>query len=103
MKQNKVLQSSKPEVYTLSVKRYAHTQKEKCVTCGICANVCPVNAIQIEGYIVDGLPQLARLDVDMNRCLHCDLCVQSCPVDALEFTVETPCEVSPTSEKNVRT
>lgn len=49
--------------------------EEKCVGCGICACVCPVDALEGLGTIV----------VNKEKCSECLECVENCPVDALEM------------------
>jgi len=49
--------------------------KEKCVGCGICVNICPVNAISIE----DG-----KASIDQEKCIHCGKCLNICPTNAIE-------------------
>jgi len=47
---------------------------EKCTGCGVCANSCPVHAIQM----VDGRPVM-----DYNVCINCLCCNESCPEGAI--------------------
>lgn len=47
---------------------------EKCVACGICANKCNFNAIQISDTAV----------IDDNKCVGCAGCIAVCPKDAIE-------------------
>ncbi|MGQ9571373.1 MAG: indolepyruvate ferredoxin oxidoreductase subunit alpha [Thermodesulfovibrionales bacterium] len=47
---------------------------EKCIGCGICVDVCPVNAIKMENRKAHILEDL---------CTDCSLCVGKCPVGAL--------------------
>ena len=45
-----------------------------CTSCGLCAEVCPVNAIS-EGedcYVIDA-----------DTCTDCDVCTGECPVEAI--------------------
>ena len=47
----------------------------KCVGCGACKRVCPVDCI--EGSLK------VRHRIDHNKCTHCGQCVQACPVNAI--------------------
>jgi Fe-S-cluster-containing hydrogenase component 2 len=47
--------------------------KEKCVGCGACVNVCPAGAISIE----DNKAEIS------DKCLDCGRCAQVCPVGAI--------------------
>lgn len=49
---------------------------EKCVGCGICADVCPANAIKVDGYAA----------IDNELCVGCRYCTSECPSDAIVFT-----------------
>jgi len=49
-------------------------RKDKCVTCGVCEAVCPVNTVKIE----DGTPKLAGL------CISCQLCYWNCPAASFD-------------------
>lgn len=46
-----------------------------CTICGMCANVCPVQAIQI---LHDG----AHIDPD--KCTGCGLCYRNCASEAIQ-------------------
>ncbi|MDW7675625.1 MAG: 4Fe-4S binding protein [Bacillota bacterium] len=48
-------------------------EEEKCISCGICAKVCPSKAITM----VEGKPIL-----DEKKCIHEGNCIASCPTDA---------------------
>ncbi|HOJ13729.1 MAG TPA: 4Fe-4S binding protein [Deltaproteobacteria bacterium] len=53
----------------------AYVITDECISCGTCAEECPVDAIS-EGedkYVID--PEL---------CTDCGTCAEACPVDAIE-------------------
>lgn len=48
---------------------------EKCLGCGACVAMCPVEAIEL----VDGVAK-----IDQEKCISCGACQGSCPVEAIE-------------------
>ena len=54
-----------------------------CDQCGVCAEVCPVEAIQLENE---------AYSIDPNECTGCMICVEECPHDVLfeHKTMEVP-------------
>jgi NADH-quinone oxidoreductase subunit I len=72
---------------------------EDCIVCDKCANICPVDCIEIEsvrspkefGKTSDGTPRkiyAARFDIDMAKCCFCGLCTTVCPTECLTMTEE---------------
>lgn len=66
--------------------------KENCIGCGICADMCPKEAILYfpaefkAGRRVSERPQI---DFEPDKCILCGECVVSCPMDqALIMTVD---------------
>lgn len=51
----------------------AYKISDDCISCGACAENCPVGAIT-EG---DG-----RYEIDADKCIDCGSCAENCPVDA---------------------
>jgi ferredoxin len=47
---------------------------EECISCGVCAEVCPEEAIT-EGEDV--------YEIDPEKCTDCGTCEDECPVDAI--------------------
>lgn len=54
----------------------AEVNKEKCVHCGGCINMCPVGAISFD---VDGAAK-----IDESKCVNCGTCKSVCPMGAIE-------------------
>ena len=51
---------------------------EKCIACGICAEKCPVSAIDFNNTKI----------TDKEKCISCMRCVGICPVHARDFDAE---------------
>ncbi len=76
-----------------------HNEIDDCIVCDKCANICPVDCIEIEsirsavefGKTSDGTPRriyAARFDIDMAKCSFCGLCTTVCPTECLTMTPE---------------
>ena len=48
--------------------------EEKCVGCGVCAKICPMDAIEVSDKKVSFTPE---------KCIGCGVCVHKCPQEAL--------------------
>ena len=53
----------------------AYVISDQCVSCGACADACPVSAIS-EG---DG-----KFVIDADACLDCGTCADTCPTGSIE-------------------
>lgn len=53
----------------------AYVINDKCVTCGACKDVCPVEAI------AEGDPKYI---IDAEKCIDCGACAGECPADAID-------------------
>ena len=54
--------------------------QEKCVGCGACVNVCPVEAISMK----DG-----KAVINQEKCIKCGKCLTVCPQDAIKPNSES--------------
>jgi NAD-dependent dihydropyrimidine dehydrogenase PreA subunit len=52
--------------------------QEKCIGCGLCAEVCPHSVFELR----QGKAALA----DFNACMECGACVNNCPSHAIEVS-----------------
>lgn len=64
-----------PIFYSLIVKDKKFRAGEKCVGCGKCAEVCPLQNI----HLMDGRPSWS------GNCTHCMACITKCPTEAIEY------------------
>lgn len=67
--------------FLITDKRF-HVESDRCVRCGICANVCPMHVIE------GGHGSEPRWKHD-GRCLTCFNCYHHCPHHAIEFGRQT--------------
>jgi len=62
--------------------------EEKCVACGLCAVVCPPNAIELQPGETDRVKERHPVDfkIHMGRCINCGYCEEACPKAAIEMS-----------------
>lgn len=53
----------------------AYVITDKCISCGTCAEVCPVEAISAGD---------TQYNIDPDTCISCGSCASVCPNDAIE-------------------
>ena len=53
---------------------------QKCVHCGLCVGVCPVEALVIE-------PESREVIFYNEKCIACGMCVKACPYVAMEMRI----------------
>lgn len=58
-------------------------EPEKCVGCGKCKKICPVNAIETVDA-EDGSGR-KKCRISPERCIGCGVCIKHCPTKALQF------------------
>ena len=56
---------------------------EKCVGCGLCADVCPHGVFALE----DGKASI----VDRDACMECGACARNCPAEAISVESGVGC------------
>ena len=56
--------------------------KEKCISCGLCAGICPNMAIEM----VQNEEGKSYPVIDIGKCCFCGLCQDVCPTGALKLT-----------------
>lgn len=61
--------------------------QERCVACGLCAVVCPVDCIALQKAEDEAgrwYPEWFR--INFSRCIYCGFCEEACPTDAIQLT-----------------
>jgi ferredoxin len=62
----------------------ARVNQSTCVACGLCVEVCPYEAIELQEVRVLGQARTVA-QVDANRCMACGLCAASCRSSSIEL------------------
>jgi NADH-quinone oxidoreductase chain I len=65
-----------------ALRRYPQTGEERCISCCLCARICPTQCIRLvtsgeERKVID------EYDIDLGHCLFCGLCAEVCPEEAI--------------------
>ena len=60
--------------------------KTNCTGCGACYNVCPVNAITMQGDTYGFYKPV----IDKSKCTNCGLCEKICPLDNYKSKNDEP-------------
>lgn len=71
--------------------------RERCTACGLCALICPAEAITMEAAErIPGEEHLYReekyaikYEINMLRCIFCGFCEEACPKDAIYLSQTT--------------
>jgi NAD-dependent dihydropyrimidine dehydrogenase PreA subunit len=59
--------------------------EERCIGCGKCSELCPVDALIMEGEDDKNREDANRPRLDEKMCLGCGVCVNNCPTEALRL------------------
>ena len=62
---------------TVSVQRKIEVDRDRCIDCGACYSLCPVDAIAFE--------KDRKVAFDVDKCVACGLCVDTCPTRAINL------------------
>lgn len=57
-------------------------ETQRCVGCGACKNICPVDAIKM-GLNKDGFYQP---EINYDKCIRCGLCDKACPAENVQYS-----------------
>ena len=73
---------------TVSIPKLIEVDSEKCISCGACVTLCPVEAITID--------KDATMVFDKEKCLGstCSACVDSCPSRAIKSVKQNNSELT---------
>ncbi len=77
-----------------------------CINCGICMDVCPVEALDMSRPDRPGIesgqgfsaPLLSAMErpVQVGECIGCEVCIRQCPVSVMTLSTQsTPTELAP--------
>ena len=78
---------------------------KNCINCGICMDVCPVEALDmsrpqspgVEAGPGEGpIPWLMERPIQVGECVGCSICIRECPVSVMTLaTVAGPTALAP--------
>ncbi|HMK54608.1 MAG TPA: 4Fe-4S dicluster domain-containing protein [Methanobacteriaceae archaeon] len=64
-------------IFLTPVKRVVKKDDDKCVDCGACLSLCPVEAITSD--------ENWKVELDDQKCIGCGFCTSSCPTRAIKL------------------
>lgn len=73
----KIVKAFREEGATVSIPKQIEVNEEKCVSCGACVTLCPVQAITFD--------KESSIEFNKEKCVGstCSLCVDACPARAI--------------------
>ena len=72
-------------------------ERRNCIGCGVCANICPVNAIKM----VKDNAGFNYPKIDLKKCIHCNKCRNICPILNKKQNEEFKKEIYALKNKNL--
>ena len=72
-------------------------ERRNCIGCGVCANICPVNAIKM----VKDEAGFSYPKIDLKKCIHCNKCRNMCPILNKKQNEEFKKEIYALKNKNL--
>ena len=67
----------KEKVRTQILSKDVTRDEDKCVDCGLCVAICPVEAFEVD-------PDSREIEFHDDKCIACEMCVKVCPYKAME-------------------
>ncbi len=64
--------------------------RPRCVSCNLCARVCPPMAISMQSHEVENVKEREPewFEINMLRCIYCGFCEEVCPEEAIIMSKE---------------
>ncbi|MBS7611597.1 4Fe-4S binding protein [Candidatus Bathyarchaeota archaeon] len=74
-----VIEAFKSKGVEIVIKRTISVDLDRCIHCGECLSLCPVDVIKMSGDY--------SIIFDEDKCVACGLCVDACPMRAISLVV----------------
>jgi len=84
---DKVVQAFRQRGAAVSIPKLIEVDSEKCISCGACVTLCPVEAIKID--------EDKSIVFDREKCIGslCSACVEACPTRSIKSVKQNNTEV----------
>lgn len=74
---SKIVEAFRKKGVEVRVDRFIDIDNEKCIHCGACFSLCPVDAIKIE--------EDYSIIFEEKLCVRCGACLDACPMNAISL------------------